>query len=134
MTTAAQRGVAVELFVCEQGDQLMVSHAQASYYQVLLEAGVRIHLYPAPYVLHSKHMSVDDAVAVIGSSNMDMRSFGLNFEVSMMTFGGSVVADFRAVEDHYRSLSRELTLEEWSQRPLRSRYLDSVMRLTSALQ
>ena len=51
-----------------------------------------------------------------------------------MAFGGDVVRDVRAVEDGYRTLSRELTREEWSRRPLRSRYVDNVMRLTSALQ
>jgi hypothetical protein len=58
----------------------MVHHAQCSYYNALLNAGVKIFLYPAPYVLHSKHFSVDDDVAVIGSSNMDIRSFNLDFE------------------------------------------------------
>ena len=71
----------------EAGDQFMVGHAQRSYYEALLEAGVRIYLYPAPYVLHSKHFTVDDDVAVIGSSNMDMRSFALNYEVSLMLLG-----------------------------------------------
>ena len=65
----------------------MVAHAQRSYYRALLEAGVRICLYPAPFVLHAKHFTVDDDVAVIGSSNMDMRSFALNYEVSMMLLG-----------------------------------------------
>ncbi|HEX7211362.1 MAG TPA: phospholipase D-like domain-containing protein, partial [Propionibacteriaceae bacterium] len=51
ITTAAERGVAVELFVGAQGDQFMVHHAQCSYYRPLLEAGVRIFLYPAPFVL-----------------------------------------------------------------------------------
>ncbi|MCG2968803.1 phospholipase D-like domain-containing protein, partial [Escherichia coli] len=50
ITTAAQRGIEVDLFVCESGDQFLVHHAQQSYYQVLLEAGVRIYLYPAPMV------------------------------------------------------------------------------------
>ncbi|WP_426244816.1 cardiolipin synthase [Nocardioides sp. LHG3406-4] len=134
VTTAARRGVAVELFVSEWGDQFMVSHAQCSYYQALLEAGVRIHLYPAPWVLHSKHFSIDDDVAVIGSSNMDMRSFALNYEVSLMLTGGDVVARFRKVEDSYRVLSRELTLEEWRHRSPRQRYVDNTMRLTAALQ
>jgi cardiolipin synthase len=134
VTTAAQRGVEVELFVSEQSDQFMVGHAQASYYRSLLEAGVQIHLYPAPYVLHSKHFTIDDDVAVIGSSNMDMRSFGLNFEISLMMLGQPIVTRMRAVEDHYRARSRSLTLEEWGERPLRSRYLDNVMRLTAALQ
>ena len=135
ITTAAQRGVAVELFVGEQGDQFMVHHAQCSYYRPLLEAGVRIYLYPAPFVLHSKHFSVDDHTAVIGSSNMDIRSFNLDFEVSMMCTGSRpFVARMREVEDMYRSLSRELTLDEWLTRPLSKRWVDNVMRLTSAVQ
>jgi cardiolipin synthase len=134
ITTAAQRGVDVELFVSEQGDQFMVWHAQKSYYDALLRAGVRIYLYPGPYILHSKFFSVDDDAAVLGSSNMDMRSFGLNFEISVMGFGGNFVRDVQAVEDTYRAMSRELTLDEWSRRPLRARYVDNVMRLTSALQ
>jgi cardiolipin synthase len=112
VTTAALRGVEVELFVSAVGDQFMVWHAQRSYYTALLEAGVRIHLYPAPAVLRSKHFSIDDDVAVIGSSNMDMRSFALNYEVSLMLTGRDIVERFREVEDTYRRLSRELTLEE----------------------
>ncbi|MDZ5623040.1 cardiolipin synthase [Nocardioides sp. HM23] len=134
VTTAARRGVEVELFVSEEGDQFMVYHAQCSYYQALLEAGVRIHLYPAPAVLHSKHFTIDDDVAVIGSSNMDMRSFALNHEVSMMLTGGDIVTRFRKVEDDYRALSRELTIDEWRQRSKVQRYLDNTMRLTAALQ
>ena len=134
VTTAARRGVEVELFVSELSDQFMVGHAQNSYYEALLEAGVRIHRYPAPYILHAKHFSVDDDVVVIGSSNMDLRSFALNFEVSLMMTGDDVVAAVRRVEDHYREVSKELTLEEWSQRGAGKRYVDTVMRLTAALQ
>jgi cardiolipin synthase A/B len=134
LTTAARRGVDVELFVSEEGDQFMVFHAQCSYYQALLESGIRIYQYPSPAVLHSKYFSVDDDVAVIGSSNMDMRSFALNHEVSMMLTGGDIVARFRKVEDDYRALSRELTIDEWRQRSKVQRYLDNTMRLTAALQ
>ena len=134
VTTAAERGVAVELFVSELGDQPMVYHAQRSYYEVLLRAGVRIYLYPAPYILHAKHFTIDDDVAVIGSSNMDMRSFGLNLEVVMMTSGRSFTAAMRAVEDRYREISRELTLEEHLDQGLATRVLDNLARLTSALQ
>ena len=132
--TACQRGVHVELFVSEEGDQAMVYHAQRSYYEALLRAGVIIWMYKKPFILHSKSMSIDDEVAVIGSSNMDMRSFGLNLEISLLVRGGEFVEQLRAVEDEYRSLSRELTLEEWMQQPLRSTVLDNLARLTSALQ
>lgn len=134
ITTAAQRGVDVELFVGATADQFMVAHAQRSYYEALLTAGVRIWLYPEPYVLHAKHFSVDDQVAVVGSSNMDMRSFALNYEVVMMMTGPEVVARLAEVQDTYRSLSAELTLEEWQRRSRGQRYLDNVMRLTATLQ
>ncbi len=64
ITTACQRGLEVQLFVSEQADQWLVGHAQRSYYSDLLEAGVRIFMYPAPYILHAKHMSIDDDIAV----------------------------------------------------------------------
>ncbi|RKS90001.1 cardiolipin synthetase 2 [Microbacterium sp. AG790] len=132
--TACQRGVHVELFVSEEGDQAMVYHAQRSYYEALLRGGVKIWMYEKPFILHSKSMSVDDEVAVIGSSNMDMRSFGLNLEISLLVRGEDFVSQLRAVEDEYRGLSRELTLEEWEKQPLRSTVLDNLARLTSALQ
>jgi cardiolipin synthase len=134
ITTAVDRGVHVELFVSEIGDQSLVHHAQRSYYEELLRAGVKIYMYKAPYILHAKHFTVDDEVAVIGSSNMDMRSFSLNMEVSLMVRGKSFVADLRGIEDGYRADSRELTLKEWQVQPLRSTALDNLARLTSAVQ
>jgi cardiolipin synthase len=112
----------------------MVHHAQCSYYEVLLRAGVRIWLYPAPAVLHAKHLSVDGQVAVIGSSNMDIRSFNLNLEVTVMVRGAAFVDALREVQDDYRARSRELTVQEWAHRPIGARMLDGVARLTSALQ
>jgi len=134
ITTACHRGLHVELFVSEDGDQAIVYHAQRSYYEVLLRAGVKIWMYRKPYILHSKSMTIDDEVAIIGSSNMDMRSFGLNMEISMLVRGEPFVAEMRGVEADYRALSRELTLEEWEKQPLRSTVLDNLARLTSALQ
>ena len=134
ITTAAQRGVDVELFVSEKGDQFLVHHAQRSYYEALLEAGVRIYLYKAPFVLHAKHFTIDDEVAVLGSSNMDMRSFSLNLEVSVMLLGEDIVNKMRAVEDTYRDISHELKLADWLNRPLAARYVDNVARLTATVQ
>lgn len=134
ITTACHRGLQVELFVSEEGDQAIVYHAQRSYYEALLRAGVKIWMYRRPFILHSKSMTIDDEVAIIGSSNMDMRSFGLNMEISMLVRGEEFVREMRGVEDMYRGLSRELTLEEWEKQPLRSTVLDNLARLTSALQ
>lgn len=73
----------MELFISEQADQFLVQHAQRWYYRMLLEAGVKIYLYPAPTVLHAKHFTVDDEIAVIRSSAMDMRSLTLDYEIML---------------------------------------------------
>lgn len=133
ITSAVFRGVDVELFVGAEADQFIVGHAQRSYYDALLEAGVKIYLYPAPTVLHSKHMTVDDRIGVIGSSNMDYRSFALDYEIMLMAFGGNLVDLLQAQDAAYREVSHLLTLDEWRGQPWPSRYLDNVCRLASAL-
>ena len=134
ITTAAQSGLDVQLFVSEVGDQTLVFHAQRSYYEELLRAGVRIWLYRSPTVLHAKHFTIDDQVAIIGSSNMDMRSFSLNLEVSVMVRGEAIIRELRAIEQSYRENSRELTLDEWMRRPAHMRAFDDLARVTAALQ
>ncbi|MFF8818480.1 MULTISPECIES: cardiolipin synthase [Leucobacter] len=134
LRAATARGVEVELFVSEIGDQALVYHAQRSYYEELLNAGVRIWMYRPPFILHSKHFTIDDDVAVVGSSNMDPRSFGLNMEISMVVRGASFVRDLDEVTDYYRANSRELLPAEWAKQPVRSQLLDGLARLTSALQ
>jgi cardiolipin synthase A/B len=133
ITTACQRGLEVQLFVSEQADQALVGHAQRSYYSDLLEAGVRIFMYPAPYILHAKHLSIDDDIAFIGSSNMDIRSFSLNAESSLLVRGESFVRQMREVEQGYRDAGRELTLAEWQKEPLKATFWDGLARLTSAV-
>ncbi len=134
ITTAAQSGLDVQLFVSEIGDQTLVFHAQRSYYEELLRAGVRIWLYRSPTVLHAKHFTIDDQVAVIGSSNMDMRSFSLNLEVSVMVRGASIIRRLREVEQSYRDNSTELTLEAWLRRPAHMRVFDDIARVTATVQ
>ena len=132
--SAAYRGVRVELFVNQKADQFMVGRAQASYYEELLKAGVRIYQYPYPAVLHSKFVICDDDVAVMGSSNMDMRSFMLNYEVVLMTFQGRTMNALRTLAEEYKSRSQVLDATAWRHRPWYQKYMENVARLTSALQ
>ena len=134
ITTAAQSGIEVELFVSEIGDQFFVYHAQRSYYEALLKAGVKIWLYEKPIVLHAKHFTIDDELSVFGSSNMDMRSFTLDLEITVMVRGAGFLEQLRATQEEYRTHSRELTLEEWSKRKFFPRVLDDLARLTAAVQ
>jgi len=120
MQAAAQRGVAVHLVTPKQADQLLVRLAQESFYAGLLEAGVRIHLY-RPRFLHAKHMSVDGEVAVVGSSNLDLRSFELNEEVMVICYDRAVTAGLTAIEERTLEDSDEVTLAAWQARsPVRA--------------
>lgn len=134
LTSAAQRGVEVTLIVSEIGDQFLVYHAQGSYYEELLKAGVRIYRYQAPVILHSKSISIDHDIAVIGSSNMDIRSFELNLEFTLVCYDEQVVDKLRKIEEDYINCSHPLHLEDWQARPLHTRLFENVSRLTSTLQ
>jgi len=134
VTSASLRGVDVELFTGESADQALVSHAQRSYYGALLDAGVRVWLYPAPTVLHVKHITVDEDVVMLGSANMDIRSFELDLELSIVVSGRATSSAVRASEDDRRRVSRLLTAQEWASRPRWRHALDDLARLTSALQ
>ena len=134
LTAAAQRGVEVTLIVSESGDQFLVFHAQRSYYEELLRAGVKIHLYRSPVLLHSKFIIVDDDIAVIGSSNLDIRSFQLNLEITLVCYNTEVVGDLQEITADYLLNSRPLFLDVWKARPLLMKIFDNVARLTSALQ
>lgn len=132
MQTAVLRGVDVHLVVSEEGDQRLVALAQESYYEELLEAGVRIHVYQEKF-LHAKHLSVDDSVAVIGTSNLDIRSFALNAELMLIIYDASVVAEFAAEQERYYGASRLLTLESWKQRSFVRKSAQNLARLLSPL-
>ena len=95
---------------------------------------MRIFLYKKPVFLHTKHVTVDDTIAVVGSSNFDIRSFELDLEVSLVLYDKKSVADLRAIEKRYIETSNQINLKTWLERPLRLKSLDSVARLTAALQ
>lgn len=134
LTSAVQRGVKVRLYVGSTSDKFTVYHAQRSYYQMLLETGVEIYLYPPDHVQHAKFVLIDDDVAVVASSNMDIRSFTLNLEVNLMVCDRNFVRELNAVEDDYRDRSHFLDLHTWLQRPLHQKYIDNACRLAADLQ
>jgi cardiolipin synthase len=132
MQTAALRGVGVHLVVSEKGDHPIVSLAQQSYYEELLEAGVQVHLYRTNF-LHAKHLSIDDSVAVIGTSNLDIRSFALNAEVMLLIYDAGVTARLAAEQERYFANSRLLTLATWERRSFAAKLAQNLTRLLSPL-
>jgi cardiolipin synthase len=132
MQTAALRGVAVHLVVSERGDHPIVSLAQESYYEELLEAGVQVHIYRTNF-LHAKHLSIDDSVALIGTSNLDIRSFALNAEIMLLIYDAEVTARLAAEQARYFADSRLLALTTWRKRPFVSKMAQNLTRLLSPL-
>ena len=116
LRTATRRDVEVRLIVSLHGNQTLTQFAQRSYYEELLTAGVRVHLY-RPHFLHAKHLSVDDSIALLGSTNIDIRSFALNAEVSLILYDRDAVQRLREVQERCIADSDELDLTAWQQRP-----------------
>lgn len=134
ITSAAQRGVDVTMINSEAMDQKLVGHAQRSYYEQLLKAGVKIYWHKWPVLLHTKSITIDNDIAIVGSSNLDIRSFQLNFEVCLLIYDSSFIKQLRKLEGNYLKNSKLLTLKYWQSRPLRSILLDNLARLTAVLQ
>ena len=132
LSTASLRGVETRLIVSARSNQRLTQLAQASYYEQLLEAGIGIHLYESRF-LHAKHMTVDGAVALIGSTNIDIRSFALNAEASLLVYDPEVVRALEKVQARYLAASRALDRERWAARSLGTRAVENTARLADSL-
>jgi cardiolipin synthase len=117
LMTAARRGVEATLLVPgPHTDAHIVSLASKTYYRELLEAGVAIHEYQ-PTMIHTKTVTVDGSLALIGSPNFDTRSFGLNYEEALVACDRALVAQLDRSFDDDLTRARRVTLEEvrqWS--------------------
>ncbi|MCE9546574.1 MAG: cardiolipin synthase [Planctomycetia bacterium] len=129
---AVLRGVKVELIVPKRCNQVLVAAAGRAYYERLLRMGVLLHLH-TDGLLHSKTMSVDDSLALVGSGNFDIRSFYLNFEVNMLGYGPLAAAGLRAAQEQYLAQSEPLALADWLRRRRVARLFDNVAKLLSPL-
>jgi cardiolipin synthase len=132
MRTAVARGVQVDLIVSKVADQKMVSLAQRSYFESLLRAGVSIWRFRT-YLLHAKNVSIDGNLAVVGSSNVDLRSFQLNDEVSLLLYDRESVSSLVAIQEDYMEHSERLTLEAWCARSRGQKLLESLARMVGPL-
>jgi len=130
--SATRREVEVHLVVSMHANQLLTQLAQQSFYDTLLECGVAIHLYE-PHFLHAKHITVDDEIALLGSTNMDIRSFALNAEINLLVYDPAVVGRMREVQERYFAHSERLSTEDWKRRPLVRKVLQNSARLADSL-
>lgn len=132
MRTAVARGVAVDLIVSRVADQRLVNLAQASYYDELMFAGVRVHRF-RDELLHAKNVSIDGKLAVVGSANVDIRSFQLNEEVSLLLTDGASVARVEQIQRGYLDNSETLEIDAWRQRGRPRKLAENIARMVSPL-
>ncbi len=129
---AASSGIDVRIMVPGIPDHPFVYWASNSYFGELLQVGVKIYRYQAGF-LHAKTVVVDNKVATVGTANMDMRSFRLNFEVNAFIYSEKLASQLTNyfLKDIQESL--EYTLELYRQRPLKIRIKESLYRLLSPI-
>jgi cardiolipin synthase len=132
MQIAVARGVEVILIVSAVTDQPLVRLAQCSYYDDLIGAGVRIMCFQK-CLLHAKNVSVDGHVGIVGSSNIDIRSFQLNEEVSLLLLDRLSVAELVALQEQALAKSEPLDLATWRQRSKLRQLGEGLARLVSPL-
>lgn len=129
---AAQRGVDVRLLLQGRTDMPLVRHAGHGNFPDLLASGVRIFEYQSA-ILHAKTLVVDDYVSVVGSSNLDFRSFYFNAECNVLIFDDATGQTMAQTFQEDLGQSVEMRLETWNQRPLAHRCGDALARWLSPL-
>jgi cardiolipin synthase len=126
LCSAAYRGVRVTLIFPEKNDSWIVAAASRSYYKKLLTAGARIHEFKGG-LLHAKTLTVDDSISLIGSSNLDLRSFDLNYENNILLQDSAITADIMTRQTHYLSQSDEVRLSHVLNWPYHNRIWNNVI-------
>jgi cardiolipin synthase len=129
---AAMRGVDVKILLPSHSNHRVTFHAGRSYYERLLEAGVKIYEY-LPGIVHAKAMVIDGTVSLVGSANMDLRSFRLNFEVHALVHDRDVARRLEEGFAAYIAKSQLVSLPAWRERGLRLRMYEGAARLVSPL-
>jgi cardiolipin synthase len=129
---AADRGVNVKLILPRVADHFFAAAAGRAHYELLLRSGVEIYLYE-PGLLHAKTTTVDHALALFGSANLDVRSFRLNFELSIMMYDGPAATRLRELQQAYLAQSERLDLDAWCKRSYLKQFADQAVSLLSPL-
>lgn len=132
LKSAAQRGVEVTIIVPEKNDSKLVHFASRARYGELHRYGVRIMAF-ADGLLHSKNITVDNDFSLIGSVNLDMRSFWLNFEMTLFVYNKEFTGRLRDIQLRYIASSTEIDSEQFDNRSFGERLLENSALLLGPL-
>lgn len=129
---AACSGIRVELMLPAQSDSYLVHHASFSFLKPLLARGVSVYLYEKGF-MHAKTICIDGKLAFIGTVNLDIRSFYINFEASAIIHDEALCQQLSAQFERDKFDSTRMTMDVWLKRPRWKRGTDSVCRLLAPL-
>jgi len=132
LKSSARRGVKVEIIVPEKVDTKIGQYASQASFQELLDAGVVIACFKGG-LLHAKTVLIDECITLFGTVNMDMRSFYLNLELSLILYDPRVSRDLDAIVDGYAARAAPIDREAWGRRPATQRFLENLLRLAGPL-
>lgn len=132
LVIASLSGIRVKLLVPSISDSLLVNTAAKSYYSELLKAGVEIYLYNKGFI-HAKTMVTDEKIAIVGTANMDNRSFDLNFEVNAIVYDSEIAKELRTAFYEDLNYSEKIDADSWNSRPRSRQLLEKTARLVSPL-
>lgn len=132
LESAALRGVAVTIIIPARNESRLAQYATRARFDNLTRAGVQLKLYTAGF-LHSKTITVDGDFALFGSVNLDMRSFWLNFEATLLIYDRKVCRELRDLQLRYVKCSHDLDLETFGRRSIFERFKENAVLLIGPL-
>ena len=130
---ASLSGVDVKIIFPEKSDHFMVNKASKSYLAELMDCGIEVYFYDKSSFIHSKTMTIDGKICTLGTANMDIRSFSLNFESNIFIYNEAISKSME--EQFFKDLKvcTKVTLESFEKRSIISRIGESIIRLVSPL-
>jgi len=132
LQVAALRGVDVKIILPAKNDSFMVKYASRAFFEELLTAGVKIYKFHGG-LLHSKSIVIDEKTALLGTVNLDRRSFWLNFEMTMLIDSEQFSGELLTTQMQYLLASEQIVLADWRQRSYLKKLLESTLYLFSPL-
>jgi cardiolipin synthase len=132
LAEAARRGVDVQVLVPEHSNHVTADWLGRRHFHELLQAGVRIFRY-RHIMIHSKTATIDGAWSTVGSANIDRYSLLGNYEINLEVYSERFAAQMERMFELDKTNARELTLEEWEERPLPAKIVERVLATLSPL-
>lgn len=129
---AAMAGIDVRVMIPERNDSRLVAAAGRSYIEGMLQAGIKVYYYKYNF-LHSKAIVIDNYISIVGTANMDNRSYEQNFEIAAFIYDETTATTLVRNFEKDLTVSRELNINVWHHRPKSKKIIESICRLFSPL-